>query len=339
MIDYYIQNTSNEGNKVKLFPITGDITKPSFGAIASGNPRFDDAVSLVKNCSTLVKGKVSLTTPPIILLVFRGVATGGLQRGLGGFSAKPLTVKAKSIDPTLLSGDFKILSGLVPIQTTLSKDNKEGSIIAGAGQSAYKIIKVDNSVGNTTSYLCCVGRTLSWESTATPAGKMLCTFLGDTMNAYLADWDLVLVGIGKQAIKNDQTISNYKVINQYTDQYKFGSIPQWLSDGICNQTVPISNHVTQHGPESLYCQNPINSSSEEFIIFYGDINNVNSKVISYAASYLGSSPFDKLKSCLSTPDFQSYFLYQFPQFDGTGETAPPQNAIDNLNALIASLNK
>lgn len=336
----WIQSTgSNPRNLVELLTIGGDITNPTFTAMSGGNVRLSDAETLVQNCAAYIKSKVGLGVAPNILFVYRGVAVGGLQRNLGGFSAKPLTVKNKSIDPTLLKGnvDFERLTGLVPILMKLGKNGNptdQSTISLSATQASYMVAKIVD-VGNTRSYLCCsnTDRTLSWESSMTPAGKTLCTFLGDTTNPYLADWDLVTLGVPKSSIKQDSTDSVYKVIDTPTATVPHNILPQWLSDCLQQQQVPLNSHVTQHGPESLYCGNKIDSANEEFLLLSGNGKSISQTIINASSTDAGSTPFAKFQSHLSN-NFAGYLFYQFPGFDGTGSSKPSDytQAVSTFNS-------
>lgn len=310
MVGIFIQQIDNPSNKVALNQIGGDITKPVFGSIGASNARFSDATTLLDACSRALPG-----TNKNVLLVYRGVAIGGLQRNLGGFTSKPLTVKNKSIDPAVINdagsgGLLNRLTGLVPIQMKFGKGGTDGVIVPAAGQHAYQVIMVDSSVGNTTTYLCCTtvkgDRTLSWEAAPPNAssGKELLTFLGDS-NPYLADWDLVIVGVQT----SDRTDKAFNVVSVAGR----GTLPQWLLSVIGNQTV--GDHVTQHGPESLYCGNAINSSGEEFLIVYGGAGNCVSTVVNSASLQAGATPFAKLMTFLQS---LNYKFYAFSDFKGDG---------------------
>jgi|GEM_PF-5370191 len=324
----WIQSTgSNPRNLAELSTIGGDITNPTFTGISNGNARLADAESLLQKCADYINKKVNLSVSANVLFVYRGVAVGGLQRNLGGFSAKPLTVKNKSIDPTLLqgNGDFERLTGLVPVQVKLGKNGIPGdksTISLSANQAAYMITKIED-VGAAKSYLCCndTDRTLSWEGSTTPSGKTLCTFLGDTTNPYLADWDLVTVGVTKSSIKQDSTVSFFKVIDKPTATVPHNILPQWLDDCLLQQVVPLNSHVTQHGPESLYCGNKIDLPNEEFLVLSGNAKSTSQTIINSTSSETGGTPFAKLQSYLSK-NSGGFLFYQFQGFDGLGVNKP-----------------
>ncbi|MCC3527682.1 MAG: hypothetical protein JGK21_05225 [Microcoleus sp. PH2017_22_RUC_O_B] len=331
------QNKDIRPAGVELLTIGGDILNPTFSGISDSNARLSDAKALVKACANHIKEKVTLSVMPSVFFIYRGVAVGGLQRKLGGFASKPLTVKDKSIDPSIIvvNEDFKRLTGLVPIQKKLGKngDPTDNSLISlTPQQQSYRIVKIED-VGNTKSYLCCrnTDRTLSWENTMTPTGKTLCTFLGDTSNPYLADWDLVLVGVTKRSIRQDK-IREFEVVKKEQN-----ILPQWLFDCLNNQTVPLSSHVTQHGPESLYGGNDITQPNEEFIVLTNtgsDSSNVSHKVINKSeTNIVGTTPWDKVKTYVGS-NFSDYFLYQFENFSGTGNNKP-----NNYDEAIKKLNQ
>jgi hypothetical protein len=341
---YIERNADNPPAKIELLTIGGDVASPTFAGIGDSNTRLADAKALVSACAASIKNGVGLSVTPGIYFVYRGVAVGGLQRGLGGFSSKPLTVKNKSIDPGTIkdNADFARLTGLVPLQIKLGKKGRPddtSSIPLSRNQASYRIVKIEDA-GNAKSYLCCgtSNRNLSWEDAAIPTGKSLCTFLGDTTNPYLADWDLVLVGVTKASIKNDSTLRCFKV----TDAGGAGPhnlLPQWLADSLKNQKVPLISHVTQHGPESLYCGNDITQPDEEFLVLTLPANSasgVTHKVINQDSSDLeGTTPWDKASAYVSA-NFGDYFSYKFVAFSGKGDSKPADYStpIDELNGTL-----
>ncbi|MDB9518853.1 hypothetical protein PN466_18055 [Roseofilum reptotaenium CS-1145] len=321
----------NEPNPitVKLLPIGGNVEEPTFSGIGDGNQRLVDAKKLVEACTNYIKTTVIGTRFPGIFFIYRGVAIGGLQHGLGGFASKPLTVKEKSIDPAIIQGndDFNRLTGLVPIQKKLGKKGKEDdpSCIALTNQEgAYRIVKTDTSSGNVKSYLCCgnTDRQFSWENTMNPNGKTLCTFLGNTSCPYLADWDLVLVGVTKQSIRQDK-IGVFNVVkHQEAGSNMYQIIPQWLLDCIKAQQIPIYTHVTQHGPESLYCGNDITQQNEQFIVLThpnasrSGLDKVTHEVINRESKMSEETPWSLVQKYVQNTFVQQYFLYQFEEFNG-----------------------
>jgi hypothetical protein len=341
---YIEKNVEIPPGKVELLTIGGKVAAPTFTGIGDSNTRLADAKALVSACATSIKKTVGLSVTPGIYFVYRGVAVGGLQRGLGGFSSKPLTVKNKSIDPGIIKddADFARLTGLVPMQVKLGKKGRTddtSSIPLSLNQGSYKIAKIED-VGNAKSYLCCgtSNRNLSWEDAAIPTGKSLCTFLGDTTNPYLADWDLVLVGVTKASIKDDSTLRCFKVIDA-GGAGPHNLLPQWLADCLKTQKVPLISHVTQHGPESLYCGNDITQSDEEFLVLTlsaDSASGVTHKVINQDSSDLeGTMPWDKAISYIGA-NFGNYFSYKFSAFSGKGDSKPTDYStpIDELNGTL-----
>ena len=305
-------------------------------------------MSLVKKCASYINTEVKPKVIPGVFFIYRGVAIGGLQRNLGGFASKPLTVKYKSIDPGIIKYNqssqpdpyLERLTGLVPIQIKLGKKGSptDDSVISLTDQQrAYRIVKKEQ-VGNVKSYLCCgnTDRQLSWEKTMNPTGKTLCTFLGDTSNPYLADWDLVLVGVTKGTIKPDQ-IKIFNVVDQPDNRGMHNILPQWLFKCLGAQNIPLSSHVTQHGPESLYCGNDITQPDEEFIVLTNSRNeryDVTLKVINQKNVQDGQTPWAVVQTYV-TENLKDYFLYQFKEFSGK-ESKPNEysSAIEVLNSTI-----
>lgn len=343
---YIEKNIDVPPTMIELIQIGGNVASPTYTGIDDSNVRLADAKALVSACASHIKTKVGLSVAPGIFFIYRGVAVGGLQRGIGGFLSKPLTVKNKSIDPGIIKddADFARLAGLVPIQVKLGKKGlpeDSSSIPLTARQASYRVVKVE-SVGNSKSYLYCGNsdRNLSWESVIAPAGKTLCTFLGDASNPYLADWDLVMVSTTKASIKNDSTLPIFKVVDTGSDGMH-NLLPQCLADCLSAQKLPLNSHVTQHGPESLYCGNDITQADEEFIVLALPANSssgVIHKVIHRNSSGLsGDTPWDKARSYISM-DMGSYFPYQFAAFSGKGDGKPTDYAtpISKLNGTLTT---
>ncbi|WP_013320770.1 hypothetical protein [Gloeothece verrucosa] len=333
-----------------------DVTKPTFSnfekdSLGNGNNlRLTDAKNLFRACASHINKTDKPKVPPKLFFIYRAVAIGGLTRGLGQFASKPLTVKDKSIDPNLISNndDFRRLTGLVPIQKKLAKPAQgkylNGFIELVDGWSQYKIVKKETT-GNSKSYLCCDKgdrvRGLSWEDTEdfkelSNKGKILCTFLGNNSAPYLADWDLVLVGVSKPKPGSMQK-SIYRVVDQPMNKSDHNILPQWLYDCLEKQSGTLSSHVTQHGPESLYCGNDITEPNEEFLVLRNHAKNIEEVhhyvINNNSAKYTGKTSWDKLQTYLKqelTPE--DYFYYQFDEFTGK-ENKPGdyRTAITKLN--------
>jgi hypothetical protein len=348
----YIEN-KNTLIKHELYIIGGEVASPTFTGITDANVRLVDAKTLVSQCARHIKSKVVSSIMPGICFIYRGVAVGGIQRRIGDFSPKPLTVKYKSLDPAVmnnssdpqLKSDLGRLTGLVPIQTKLGKGGVEtnnSEIVLAEGEVPYQILK-EEAVGNTKSYLHCgnADRILSWVRVGDAStDKKPCTFLGDTTNPYLADWDLVLVGVTKNSIIKDGTIGVFKVIDSSMTS-GLGILPQWLADCLSNQVAPFKSHVTQHGPESLYCGNTITQPDEEFLVLTLAPNNSSSpshKVINQNSSDLaGTTPWAKTKNHIDNHFKISHFLYQFDIFTGVGVVPEERNYVTLINRLNDTL--
>ena len=340
-IKYYIEKLDGTG-KVELPQISGDVTKPTFNNMGEGNPRLVSAKELIEKCTKLIsQGKKAEQN---VFFIYRGVAIGGLQRKLGGFASKPLTVKEKSIDPTLLNTDdaFKRLTGLIPMVKRLGKgghDSDPTIIQPDENQLAYRIVQEDTEVGKEKKYLYCHKgkRTLTWVSSIDIDSSKYdeCNFLGSKLAAYLADWDLVLVGATK---RNSGEEPIYNVVKK--EEAGIANIlPQWLAD---NLKVQDFTQVTQHGPESLYCGNDITGEDEFLVVTQYGTGATHVVIDKDTPNLNGNNPWEKTQDYVQTNLSNGYVQYKFDQFNGKPVDLTPEQkktAIEELNKAGSSYPK
>jgi len=288
-----------------------DIRATEFPTNLEGNQRYNSAVTLFEKC------RAALNRTTQFALVYRSVAVGGINRNLAGFAAKPLTLKFKSINPDLIYADedFKRLTGLLPCLNSLSKGGGTGSIPLKSGQFEFAVQKT-HTLGSKKEYLYYNGSKFSWDPDfSIGSSSNLATFAGTSQAPYLADWDLVTVGI-KPISSNANLEVNFSRSRGY--------LPKWLETGIenCSHT---SEQVTQHGPESLYCGNDI--LPDHFLVVYGTESPAfkvfnNEKDL----SFLKESPLD------------AFYWYQFPVFNGKAQKPTSTEISQYINDINAKFN-
>lgn len=282
------------------------------------NERTNNVRTFVENCGAKIR-KIGVVQQAPIFFVYRSVAAGGVARKLTEFAAKPLLIKAKSIDPSIiLKGDLERLSGLLPTNTLLSKSKIPG-IVTGIG-SKYRVVKQD--VDKFILYYN-PSRVLQWfKATVTPSKEWkVCEFAGnDKSTPYIADWDLVTIGVQKSIFKNwkgDKSAMNVD------NAGKLGIVPIWMKEVLAD-IGHFDLNATQHGSESLYCGNDIRDESFFIVSISGrQGSDVQSEVITNWSTFA---------SAMKKEEAKGYFLYEFDSFDGTPKKL-------NLPAEIVKLNK
>lgn len=325
----------NPRNIIELPPVKSDITNPTFGSIGYENQRLNDAINLLKSSSNYIQNTVNTPNSPNLVFIYRGVAVGGINKKLDGFSSKPIDVKYKSINPLLIDkdNDLKRLSGSVPISKQLSKGGESGSIVLDPNQKEYFICKID-SIDNSKNYLFwdSNSHTFSWENNLLGKDRQLCSFLGDSSSPYLADWDLVNIGVTKRSLRDDKK-EVFEIKNNPKPGVELSILPNWLEHTIGQQSVPLSRHVIQHGPESLYGKNIINDLSENFLVVYGNSKNQDFIIVDHDGI---NNPFNMLQEKLDENFKEDYIWYEYSGFNGTGKGYPNDYSefISNFNMAL-----
>ncbi|MEW7279597.1 hypothetical protein ABW636_13470 [Aquimarina sp. 2201CG1-2-11] len=313
----YLENISTF-QKTPLRDIGIDPRENSVFGDKYSTERTNNVRNFVENCGDKLRKRGVLQEAPLFF-VYRSVAAGGVARKLTEFAAKPLLIKAKSIDPSIiLTGSLRRLSGLLPTNTLLSKSKTPG-IVTGI-DSRYRVIKEDME-----KFILYYNpnRELKWfKSTETPPKEWkVCEFAGNNKSTpYIADWDLVTIGVQKSIFKNWK---GDKSIMDIINAGKLGIVPVWMQE-VLNDIGHFDLNATQHGSESLYCGNDIRNES----FFIASISgrpgsDVKSEVITNWNAFI---------SKMKKEEANGYFLYEFDPFDGTSKKL-------NLSSEIIKLNK
>lgn len=319
--------------------IGADVTH---GDIDSNNSR-SNAVTLLYKCQEQLK--TSKGAKPALILVYRSVATGGVSRDPKKFIAKPLTYKAKSIDPKLIDSDeFGRLSGLLPANSIVSKSRKDEEV-ANVAKKLH-CMRVDKSFGNQKSYLHYdkTSKKLVWkESQVASSNTMAVTFCASSTNVpYIADWDLVSLAVKNSSIDVMKNATDYESLltkmlvknGSGSGEQATGYCPKWLEDSITQlHTSGVS--VTRHGPESLYCGNDI--TGDGIVLLSTEVlPGVEKKMtkqegVTDAAQY--QSNFDQYKVAQTTLA-DNWTFYRFAEFDGLAQRLDIPDLVEELNDKI-----
>lgn len=312
------------------------------------NERRADVADTMKEGEKQLKSLVGMNVNPLLLMVYRSVAVGGVVRRLSTFVAKPLTYKAKSIDPGIL-GDAEgadRLSGLLPTDSRLGKGHKAGTVTPDV-KLLYRRESGDVSSDKWELRYEVPGSgtpTLSWEKLGASSNKSPVALCADAMSRpYVADWDLVTVAVYGGGFLNEMKERDsgnlLKVIN---DGGATGILPKWLKNTIAAREAATSGAtVTRHGPESLYCGNNILDANMCLISNLAGLGGIQpvgaTKVEEWDDHCMYSAGPQQFLEWMKRDAPDIWTFYSFSDFNGTAldlSASYKTDQIDELNQIF-----
>ncbi|WP_035238426.1 hypothetical protein [Desulfobacter vibrioformis] len=309
------------------------------------NERRTDVVETMKEGEKQLKSLVRMGVKPILLMVYRSVAVGGVVRRLGSFVAKPLTYKAKSIDPQILTKDNGTdrLSGLLPTDNVLGKGNKPGEVTP-AKKMFYR--RESEHVSSDKWELRYEIQSpsgipiLSWEKLGSTSSKKLVALCADKMGRpYVADWDLVTVAVyGGGFLSQMKERDTGNLLKVENDGGATGILPTWLKNAInAREAATNGATVTRHGPESLYCGNNIMDANMCLISNLTGLGGTQpvgaEKVQEWDDHCMYSATPGQFLEWMKNDPSKIWTFYSFDQFDGTVRNLSEKDKTDQIKEL------
>lgn len=331
-------------NKLELPQIRNPLEDVTAGLVGV-NERRTDVVDTMKEGEKQLKSLVGMGVKPLLLMVYRSVAVGGVVRRLGSFVAKPLTYKAKSIDPGILTGveGADRLSGLLPTDNVLGKGHQSGEetpakkmfyrresehVSSDKWELRYEVPSPSGIP------------VLSWEKLGSTSSKRLVALCADRRGRpYVADWDLVTVAVyGGGFLAGMKARDRDNLLKVENDGVVTGILPTWLKNAInAREAATNGATVTRHGPESLYCGNNIMDANMCLISNepgLGGIQPVGAeKVQEWDDHCMYSAKPEQFLTWMKKDAPKTWTFYSFEQFNGTALDLSETDKTDQIKEL------
>ena len=310
------------------------------------NERRTDVVDTMKEGERQLESLVGVNVTPLLLLVYRSVAVGGVVRRLKQFVAKPMIYEAKSINPKILKGveGADRLSGLLTTDKRLGKKPENGTVTPDVKLLYRRQSETVSSDRWELRYEVSGSGipTLSWEKLGASSNKSPVALCADKMSRpYVSDWDLVTVAVYGGGFLNEMKARDSgNLLKVGNDGKVTGILPTWLKNTISAREAATSGAtVTRHGPESLYCGNNIMDANMCLISNLAGLGGIQpvgaKKVEEWDAHCMYSAGPEQFLEWMQKDAPDIWTFYRFNDFNGTKLDLSD----DYKNEQIKALNK